>query len=568
LYRNEENLGFVKTVNRGFKIAENHVALLNTDIELPEQWLERLMSPILSDSTIASTTPFSNAATIFSFPIICEDNKMIEGLSVNDVDSAFSRLSPSYYEAPTAVGFCMGINSVALNEVGLLDEDTFEKGYGEENDWCQRAILAGYRNVQVEDMFVYHKHGGSFNSEEKENLINSHLQYLNRMYPNYAIDVEAFIQDDPAYLYRECAKLLLIQKRTKGTNLYFNHSQGGGADMYLQERLKQEIEDGKSVAVITYDETNSYFICEFKDYDLSCTFRIVYFYEIAKLIEKIDNIIINELVGYTDLASVLSDFVDIAEYYSAPIEYLLHDYYSVCPTVKLVDCEDKYCDLPSEEICDTCLNCNEHVLYETKSIERWRASWNTFFNQCEKIIVFSDAAQSIFSNIYNEQKNIDVVPHKAQQFLPVNLKSKSPEDPITIATLGSISQEKGRDIIIAMSEIAKKSEDKIKIVLIGILDVPIENKNVTITGPYDRDDIPRLVEKYEADIIFIPSIWPETFSYTTKEAISLDIPVASFDIGAQAGHLKKYGKGLVIDELTAIAAYSSIKEFVKENRMR
>ena len=46
LLNNEENLGFVQTVNRGFAISQNHVALVNTDVELPSQWLERLMLPI------------------------------------------------------------------------------------------------------------------------------------------------------------------------------------------------------------------------------------------------------------------------------------------------------------------------------------------------------------------------------------------------------------------------------------------------------------------------------------------------------------------------------------------
>ena len=61
----------------------------------------------------------------------------------------------------------------AIEKVGVLDADSFGMGYGEENDWCQRAILAGYRNVQVENLFVYHKHGGSFLSEDKKRYLES-----------------------------------------------------------------------------------------------------------------------------------------------------------------------------------------------------------------------------------------------------------------------------------------------------------------------------------------------------------------------------------------------------------
>ena len=60
----------------------------------------------------------------------------------------------------------MGINREVLQEIGNFDAKTFGKGYGEENDWCQRAIEKGYKNVHVENLFVFHNHGGSFKSEE------------------------------------------------------------------------------------------------------------------------------------------------------------------------------------------------------------------------------------------------------------------------------------------------------------------------------------------------------------------------------------------------------------------
>ena len=180
LLNNETNMGFLPSVNRGLKMAENHVALVNTDVEVPEEWLERLMLPIFAKENIATTTPFTTCGTICSFPDFCRDNKLFEGMPLWEIDDEFRMIRPQYPTMPTGVGFCMGMNLKAIQEVGLLDEENFGKGYGEENDWCQRAIAAGYENVHVDNLFVYHKHGGSFPSEEKQRLLKEHSEALLR----------------------------------------------------------------------------------------------------------------------------------------------------------------------------------------------------------------------------------------------------------------------------------------------------------------------------------------------------------------------------------------------------
>ena len=43
-----------------------------------------------------------------------------------------------------------------LREIGGFDEAAFGKGYGEETDFCQRAIQHGWRNVLAADVFVFH----------------------------------------------------------------------------------------------------------------------------------------------------------------------------------------------------------------------------------------------------------------------------------------------------------------------------------------------------------------------------------------------------------------------------
>jgi GT2 family glycosyltransferase len=55
---NDTNQGFVKTVNRGISAAGDlDVVIVNTDVQVPDKWLSRMLHPIWSQPKVASVTP-------------------------------------------------------------------------------------------------------------------------------------------------------------------------------------------------------------------------------------------------------------------------------------------------------------------------------------------------------------------------------------------------------------------------------------------------------------------------------------------------------------------------------
>ncbi|MFZ1430846.1 MAG: glycosyltransferase family 2 protein [Geminicoccaceae bacterium] len=212
LVREEVNRGFVATVNRAMTMAAGHAVLLNTDTEVPPAWLERLMRPIFGEPKVASTTPFSNSASAFSFPVPDTVNPMPEGVGVAEIDAAFQRLSPAHDPsllAPAGVGFCMGVNLAAWRALGPFDAATFGHGYGEETDWCLRAGAAGWRNVLVPDLFVYHADGGSFGSAAKRAIVEGNLRLIYRRWPAYRRQLATHHRLDPWASRRAAAVLAL-----------------------------------------------------------------------------------------------------------------------------------------------------------------------------------------------------------------------------------------------------------------------------------------------------------------------------------------------------------------------
>ena len=60
---NDINLGFVGTVNKGMKYSNNDVVLLNSDTEVPKNWIENLNECAYSSLDVATATALSNNAT-------------------------------------------------------------------------------------------------------------------------------------------------------------------------------------------------------------------------------------------------------------------------------------------------------------------------------------------------------------------------------------------------------------------------------------------------------------------------------------------------------------------------
>ena len=69
LRRQPRNRGFPATANAGIRAAgERDVILLNSDTLVPPGWIERLAAAAYSAADIGTATPFSNDATVFSYP--------------------------------------------------------------------------------------------------------------------------------------------------------------------------------------------------------------------------------------------------------------------------------------------------------------------------------------------------------------------------------------------------------------------------------------------------------------------------------------------------------------------
>ena len=259
---NDKNLGFVRTVNKGFSLnTDADIILLNSDTVVSNDWVQRLQACAYREPNIGTVTPFSNNGTICSYPVFLIPNRIPNQWNARELDRAFhSGNSESHCEIPTAVGFCMYIKRSCLNATGAFDEEAFGQGYGEECDFSLRASAKGWKHVIAADIFVYHEGAASFASESTERKRRADT-IMDRLHPSYHTLIEDFIARDPLYFLRKNVDAIRLNKKpADATNIleeHFRYTKTILERVRNEQEQRQQLEIMLTIAREQFTETDS-----------------------------------------------------------------------------------------------------------------------------------------------------------------------------------------------------------------------------------------------------------------------------------------------------------------------
>jgi len=550
LLRNADNLGFVGTVNRLFEQVEHDFVLLNSDVQVPRLWLERLLAPIQADPTVASVTPFTNAGAICSFPRFFEDCALPEGMDVDAVDAVLARLKnlpPP--ELSSGVGFCMAIRLSVAQKIGLFDS-AFGRGYREENDWCRRAQLAGYRHVLAPNLFVHHKHGGSFPSAERQALADRNEVILRRRYPDlfdYYID---YIRRDPLWPLREFLDLqVLAAQAGRPVFVMIDNVIEGGAQAYSRELTASKLAAGIPVLKLIDDFRSGELRAQWLHAGEERVLHYENYREWGRVLAgmQVAEVFLENIYSFRQPLELLGWLAELPSTQGLAVTVAIHDYFMLCPSLFLIDAQQRYCDLPPPEACERCRT-RLHTDFPTgaDTIADWRAVWGTLLRRSQRILAFSSASAALVTRVYPDcAEKIDVQPHSLALFQPRPLTPPL-DTPLHIGVVGSISWHKGWEVVKGLCDAIERRGLPYRVTVIGSLIPEFSSPCLTITGPYGRGELADRMRMSGANLFFFASIWPETFSYVAHEIMACGVPFCCFDLGAPATSAKAYPQGCVL----------------------
>lgn len=579
IIRNKTNLGFSGSVNAGIEVAgKKDVIILNSDARVTPRWLESLLLAAASQDRVATVTPLSDRAGAFSVPEQGNDNPLPENADEIEYAIALRRSSLGVLpQVPTGNGFCMFISRSAIDEVGLFDAEAFPRGYGEENDFCMRAVRKGWANLIDDRTIVFHESGQSF-QKERNMLMVAGRKKLSERYPEYTPAISIFSQGAKMNLARWGARkarrnwrelnnvriLIVIAARTGGTKT--------STDDLLVE-LDKHCEcflmhcDGKCMTLEKY---------------ASGQMELLFRHELKRPIEPVGHVSSEydavaagwifaldiDAIHIQHLLRQSLNLVSVARLLNRVVTFSFHDFYSASPDHTLTDSTGVFLgrDYAPQAPSYPDLLPVQLPIDDDGYLQYWRKRSESVLAEADAYFFFSVQGKTRAASL---MKNLDmakavIIPHGRSFARFYQLKAEIiPDRPIRLLVPGNINYNKGLGIIRALADYDQCHARKLEFHFIGACQ-DCSFPRARGYGNYRQEDLPRVVSGIgpHAGIVF--SICEETWCHTLTEMWALGIPVLAFDLGTIGARLKRSGAGWALQQMDIPELYKELLGIMRD----
>lgn len=536
---NPQNLGFPGAANAGMSLhPDRDVILLNSDTLVPKGWIDRLRSAAYRARNIGSVTPFSNRATICSYPESNKDNDLPPEIGWEQLDELCAAVNDGFsIELPTAVGFCAYLRRTMLRETGLFNTARWKKGYGEENELCILGAARGWKHVLAPNLFVVHHGAVSFGADGRKELLQTNLPALHRLYPDYIPRVMEFMRDDPVRMVRRSLDWARLAQLSDRFMLHVSHRNGGGTNFHVED-MARRLEAAGEHALILEANADDRGIATIRNVELGT--KSVYALPqerdllVADLrVAGVWHVHFHQIMGSLRWASLPAQL-------GCAYDVTVHDYSFFCPRIDLIEENGRYCGEPEVQTCERCIALNQahpdlRAAFRDRggNMAAWIGLHQRLLAGARRVFTPSrEAAERMARHLPGAV--YESHPHpEPSRVVPIRRPSSTAA--VRVAVIGALGINKGSELLAACARDALKRGLPVQFQLFGYAndDAPLRRLgNVKLSGEYKREDLPRLLAENPCDVALFLSIWPETYCYALSDAYELGLYPIALDFGA------------------------------------
>lgn len=560
------NINILEAINDVILNTNEDIILLNEDIVITKLCIHNLIESVYSDKLIATANPISNRSRYSHKVDFLKNREKNVKFNTDQIEHLVNFCSLRKFPKIPIIEFsCVYIKRESIIVAGIFDASKFKSIQGALVDFCYRTEKYGYRNILSDNAFVFQTkilHEKNFDKDEV---------LIEKLYNKQKHNIQEFISNDLNKAIFENIKVYIDGYNRKKNILYVvqadfrddSRNNIGGTQFHVKDltiNLKHDYNifvlarDGAYIRVTRYidDEVASlkFYVGEVSN------FPTYFDKNIEKIVDetikafKIDIIHVHHTLGLS------LDVYYKAKEHNIPVIATLHDFYTLCPRITLLDSKKQVC----HAVCDIesgneCLKESFDIAQGFNFISNWRKVHTEALELCDKIIVPSKSTNDYFLKYMPRLKGkINVIGHGVDEKIFNKYDSyekyaqDTKRDKLNVAIIGGISEVKGSKIIFNS---IKKSSNNINWFIFGGIGDPdlflLKKKNLSKCSWYKREQLKELFMYNKIDIVCILSIVPETFCYTLSESLACGIPVVATNIGALGDRAIEYGCNYVVE---------------------
>ena len=516
--------GFAAAVNRAAALhPERDMIVLHGDVEVANDWLDRLVARAAGAPGIGMVVPFTNYGGIAGYPRTGVSNALPTDHTLGSLDLLFRRANADASVAtPLVYGPCFFLRRACFEAVGAFDGGRFESDHGVELDFCLRASEAGFRHVLAADVYVWHHSDKAFTPHDAADLVGSADAALGRLSSYDAAQREELKARDPARAFQRSVDVMRLAESPRPLLLFVTHGWGGGVRRHVDQLIEMVSERG-NVLLLQPASGGAVKLWWPKEGEgFAAYFSLPG--ELPALVSLLRGLGL-ERIHFHHVHGLPRAVLDLPGAIGVPYDCTLHDYYAICPQYHLNAEDGRYCGEPDAFGCAACLE--RRPSQWNMDIAEWRGAFGPLLRGADRVLAPSHDVARRIARYFPDVSTL-IMPHP-------EVPQVAPGRTTRVVTLGNLSREKGLRVVSACATDARVRRLPLSFHVIGPTTEPVPKwpeAALSIHGEYADEDLSTLISAQRPDVIWFPAQVPETYSYTLSAALATGSAIVASSLGA------------------------------------
>jgi len=454
-----------------------------------------------------------------------------------------------------AAGPVVALHPDCLHQTGLLRDDAYGGETAALADFSWRARHLGWRSILACDSFVaIPEPSGS--AEVRAAVAERDGRTLERLHPGaIGTGLEQQIAARGAQARRRLAMAHWADGyHARHSVIFVTHAAGGGVERRVAQCAAAVHADGGRAIIIRPGQTSEgEAVWRISD-GVDETHPDLWFHAPAEF-DSLAGMLRGDRalrVEYHHAASHDPAICGLAPALGIPYDMIVHDFAMICPRVTFVGGAGRYCGEPADVTeCDACIEDHGVRIGRPGSVTAWRAAAVALALGARRIVAPSADTARRFGR-YAPDVATSVEPWEDDATLTSGVTRRPRRaggGPVTVCLAGAIGQDKGFDVLLSCARDAARRRLNIAFRVVGhtIDDERLMNTGrVFVTGKYEEHEALALIRAQNADIGFLPSVWPETWCYALSALWRAGLWTLAFALGAPAERITATGAGRTV----------------------